>query len=122
MWSELLLRLEQTPVKWLHVAATTQEDYKSAASALTRRAKKSDGVVEVSARMRLLTVFVRRGPNWLQREAGSLAHMGADPLDAPGDDARLRAARNQQRQNGRATDAPRYKPSRPRKVREPETD
>lgn len=84
LWADLMLRLERTPAhKWLCVKAETTKDHKSIAAALTSRGSVSHGEVEVTVRLAELSTYVRRGPNWSKRNAGSLAHIAADPADSP---------------------------------------
>lgn len=101
LWSDIMLRLERTPKRWLHIPVETPEDVDRLRSALDNRAKKTNGAVIIRSTKSEKMVYVKRGPNWVAREAGELMHIPADPLDAPSANG-----------NGKR------KPGRPRKVKD----
>lgn len=114
MWRELLLRLEVTPSKWLQIPCADAKETARLANGLRKRAwQLPEGVIQIAQDTGACMVYVARGPNWAMREAGSLAHIPAHPLDTPGEYERQRLQRAQ-----RANGKPRGKPGRPRKVRE----
>lgn len=104
LWDEIILRLERTPKGWLHIPVENPADVERLRSALDNRAKKTGGVVTVRSNREEKTIYVQRGPNWSKRGAGELAHIEADPADAP--------------QLPQASENGKRRPGRPRKVRE----
>lgn len=79
LWNELLLRLERTPAsRWLHIEVSDEQEYLSLSHALYKRVRESNGVIEMAKRSKQRTVYVRRGPNWAARDAGSLAYLSED--------------------------------------------
>ena len=108
LWREMLLRLEVTPAhKSLDVQGGDNQDALRIYAALYKRAAMlGAGVVKISREG--ARVIVQRGPNWSKREAGSLAHLPAHPLDLAEYNEHQRE-RRAQRANG--------KPGRPRTVK-----
>lgn len=92
LWNELLLRLERTPARrWLHIEVSDEQEFLSLSHALYERARRSNRVVEVARRSELRTIYVRRGPNWASRDAGSLAYLSEDARRRNGTKAREEA-------------------------------
>jgi len=84
LWDDVILRLEKTPRKWLHIFATDAKATGSVYDALLYRANKlGEQVVEIRASYKETIVYIRRGPNWGTRDAGALSHLPAHPEDAP---------------------------------------
>lgn len=70
-------------------------------NALAKRGKGlGDGVIEVRSVNAI--VYVRRGPNWSQRDAGTLAHIPAHSGDAASFNERKRERRAQTNANGQS--------------------
>lgn len=113
LWGEIMLRLEQTPKRWLHIPVATPDDVDRLRSALDNRAKKTNGAVIVRSKKSEKMVYVKRGPNWVAREAGDSVHIPAHPDDSLFENERQRAVRAEN-SNGNG----KRKPGRPRKVQD----